>query len=218
MAGPVIYKPGESVLHHLLQFDIASLGIVSASMINLGIPVMCSGANMAYRRDAFMHSGGYSGNMKIASGDDSFLMHSIAERHPGSVKFIKDSSSVVQTQPPENWSEFFQQRKRWAGKWKYHSLRAIKWLAVFIFLVHLDFIYLAAWSAYSLTFSVIAILLAARILFEWILLKSFLSFAGCKTSVPVFLAAAILYPFYAVFFGILSNTATFTWKGRTYRH
>jgi hypothetical protein len=51
---------------------------------------------------------------------------------------------------------------------------------------------------------------------EWILINSYLKFAGQKIKLGAFVIAAIFYSFYAVIFGILSNTATFTWKERTY--
>ena len=216
IAGPVIYYNINSSADQFLQLDISSLGVVSASMIALGIPVMANGANMAYRKDAFITAGGYAGNFQIASGDDTFLMHSIGRKFPDSVKFLRNSAGVVRTAPPGTWREFLHQRIRWAGKWKYHSYWGIKWLAVFIFLVHLDLVGLIGWSVYEGKFSHITILLSLRIFLEWKVLNAYLNFAGMRMSIPAFLTASMLYPLYAVIFGILSNTVTFTWKGRSY--
>src|SRR5688572_12389412 len=47
-----------------------------------GKPVMCNGANLAFRKEVFQQVGGYAGNEHIASGDDEFLMRKILQRYP----------------------------------------------------------------------------------------------------------------------------------------
>ena len=216
-AGPVIYHRGTSFANNLLQLDLSGLLVTSAALIGLKIPVMGNGANMAYRKSSFQQSGGYSGNTGVASGDDSFIMHSIGRRFPGSIRFVKDRDALVYTSSPVTWKDFLHQRIRWSAKWKLHHDLSIKILAVFIFLVNLSFLLLAAWSVVSFHCRLLIVLMGLKMISECFLLKSYFRFAGLSFRWPAFIFASFFYSLYAVFFGILANSATFTWKGRTYK-
>ena len=178
---------------------------------------MCNGACMAYRREAFLQAGGYRGNEGIASGDDSFLLHSINKKYPGSVQFLKNKNAMVRTREPEDFKEFLNQRIRWAGKWNVGDNGWTRSLAIFIFLTNLNFLWLAAFSVLSGSYGLLLVLFTGKLLLEYLLLLSWSRYFLIRLHLPAFLIAGILYPFYTVIFGVLANTSKFTWKGRNHR-
>ena len=103
---------------------------------------MCSGANIAYRKVVFFEVKGYDGNEHLASGDDEFLMHKIAQKYPGSIRFSGGIKSLVLTNDSKNLTQFFNQRIRWASKWSFYKSLVPKILAIYVFVLNLGSIYL----------------------------------------------------------------------------
>src|SRR5690554_2998749 len=74
VCGPVLYKSNGSFLEDFQQLDGLSLLAVTIGSFGLKNPLLCNGANLAYKKDAFFKVNGFSGNENIASGDDIFLL------------------------------------------------------------------------------------------------------------------------------------------------
>jgi hypothetical protein len=117
--GPVSYfeKRGLTAKFQTLEF----LGLVAsgAGAALAGIPFLCNGANLAYRKDAFRQVKGFDGNEKYLSGDDVFLLHKMKKEFGRkAVIFNDDETSIVKTYPAPNMRKFLSQRVRWASKSK----------------------------------------------------------------------------------------------------
>ena len=79
-----------------------------------GHAVMCSGANLIVRRDAWLECEPDL-HPEIPSGDDMFLLEAMKKRgYKISVIDEPDFTAVVR--PVPTWRAFFRQRMRWAGK------------------------------------------------------------------------------------------------------
>ena len=113
--GPVAIEPGHRLFGQMQSIEFASLVGSGAASLQLGIPSMCNGANLAIDKETFLAVGGYSGTDHLASGDDEFLMHKIAHQYPEDVRFLFDREAVVSTKAQRDWTGFFQQRLRWAS-------------------------------------------------------------------------------------------------------
>ena len=134
ISGPVTFTDGNALSNHLQTVEFASLIGSGACTLNLGLPTMCNGANLCYEKQVFAEVGGFSGVDHLASGDDEFLMHKIAARYPGGVRFLKSPQAIVQTEAHQSWRAFYYQRKRWASKWRAYTSYWPPVLAVFVFL------------------------------------------------------------------------------------
>jgi hypothetical protein len=66
-----------------------------ACAMMIGKPNMCNGANIAYPKAVFEEVNGFDGNEHIASGDDEFLMHKIAEKYPNQIVFAHYQPNIV---------------------------------------------------------------------------------------------------------------------------
>jgi GT2 family glycosyltransferase len=93
------------------QAAMLAAAIGSAAM---GRPLLGFGANMAFRKDAFLAVGGFQGDDK-ASGDDLFLMQRM-RRAGMQVRFLSDPATAVHVQPERGLTAWWRQRLRWAGK------------------------------------------------------------------------------------------------------
>ena len=211
LSGPVTFL-GLRNWAQIIEFS--SLVGTGGSAIAAGFPTMCNGANLAYRKSAFLQVAGFEGIDTIASGDDELLMHKIATRFPDGIGFVKSTLAVVQTTPQPNWRSFYNQRKRWASKWDVAKRWATMLLAVFIFFANFAVI-----LAFGLWFWGSSNAFLGKALFlkyssEFVFLAIVLGFLGKQKLVPLIPFVQILYPFYVLFFGIIAQKKGFEWKGR----
>ena len=188
---------------------------IAAATLALGFPTMCNGANLSYRKEAFMEVHGFLGNEQIASGDDEFLMQKIAKKFgTASVKFLMDSNAVVTTHPQFFLKDFLAQRIRWAGKWKHNLNWTAKTLAVFVLLFQLSWLMALAFLFFQPSNNTILLLLVVKMLLEGFFLFGVFRFMRQKFSISAFLFLQLTYPFYVISVGILSTFITVSWKGR----
>ena len=216
VAGPVRYFDGKNWFSRVQSIELAALTATSSALGVFGMPTMCNGANIGFRKSSFEQVGGYQGNILVPSGDDLFLMHEIHKLHPGSVKYAVNNDLIVSTRANADLGELFHQRRRWAGKWRYYRSPATLLLAFFVF------------SIYTMLFAGVAAtaigMMNPLILVTGLFLKTGVEFAflsGVTRDHKVgfrivdFLSLQIIYPLYVVIVGLASNFGKYNWKGRT---
>lgn len=214
VTGPVSMS-SEHTFERLQAIEFAGLIGYGASLLSRNIPAMCNGANMAYDREAFIRVGGYSGNEHIASGDDEFLLQKISARYPGKVAFLKDRAAVVQTDTKSDMQELFNQRTRWAGKWKAHKSLSIKFSAVMTFLDSL--VGIALLGMLFVDAAVALLLIIFRIFAEGLYLSEVCKFFDRRLRLLDLLLISLIYPFYVFILGFASVLRGYNWKGREYK-
>lgn len=213
--GPVTFEKENTLVEKLQTIEFASLIGTGAASLTLGMPNMCNGANLSFRKEAFAAVDGYAGNEDIASGDDEFLMHKIYRSAPKGVRFNRSVEGVVYTKAHERLTDFFHQRKRWASKWRLYANPGAIVLAIFIFLLNLSIIMTI--GLLIVRFSMhqwLLIPLLMKILLEGFFLWLVLRFLRKKLNPFPFIILQFTYPFYVILFGIAVNFGKFTWKGR----
>ncbi|MEO1049433.1 MAG: glycosyltransferase [Bacteroidota bacterium] len=212
--GPVTFKENGSLFSQLQVIEFASLIGTGAATMALGFPGMGNGANLAYKKSAFLEVRGYDGNREIPSGDDEFLLQKMHDKFKGRVKFLKSKDAVVTTDHQSNLRALFQQRVRWASKWRYHPWY-VKLLALFIFTFHLLMFTGVILSILGVVDMIwMLVILAWKCLIEFWYLSGIVTFLNRKVKIVPFLFLQIFYPFYAITIGIMSNTNRYMWKGR----
>ncbi|GIV37761.1 MAG: glycosyl transferase [Cyclobacteriaceae bacterium] len=213
VAGPVLLT-GSSLLQRLLGLEQLALQAVAAASFGLNRPVFCSGANLAFRKPAFLQAGGYSANLHIPSGDDVFLMQRIKQKCDGNLLFCNSPAATVLTSPPETWTHLISQRIRWAGKWKALGVGTTA-LAFFVFLFHVLLLTFPVWAmSWVITLPQVLGLVFIKWMLEFILLSRVARGLGTAFSAADFLCAQFLFPLYVVLAGILALKKKTLWKGR----
>lgn len=199
----------------LQTVEFASLIGSGATTLALGQPTMCNGANLCYEKRVFTEVGGFAGVDHLASGDDEFLMHKVATRYPGSVRFLKSPEAIVQTAPHRSWSAFYQQRKRWASKWRAYENWLPTVLAVFIFGSNVaPVVAVVSWLLGFINANATLVVVGLKVIPEFLFLRQILVFLQKRASVSAIPLTQLIYPFYVVFFGLAAQGKGYRWKGR----
>ncbi len=215
ISGPVTFTDEHTVFDALQTVEFASLIGTGACTMALGWPTMCNGANLCYEKRVFHEVGGFSGVDHLASGDDELLMHKIAARYPAGVKFLKNPAAIVRTSPHQSWRGFYYQRKRWASKWRAYESYWPSLLAVFVFMSNAaPVVAVVAWLLGFLNGNSTLLVIALKLLPEFLFLRQILVFLQKKSSVKIIPLTQLIYPLYVLFFGFAAQGKGYSWKGR----
>jgi poly-beta-1,6-N-acetyl-D-glucosamine synthase len=112
--GPVRFLSNNSFWQNLQQLEFLSLVASTAGAAGAKMPIMCNGANLAFKREAWLEAQHHLKD-NIASGDDMFLLQRLKQLGK-KIAFLKSSQAIVDTYPSKSIKEFLNQRVRWAGK------------------------------------------------------------------------------------------------------
>jgi biofilm PGA synthesis N-glycosyltransferase PgaC len=214
--GGVRMQGDNSFLGSLQEIEFSSLIGSGASTAALGFPAICNGANLAFRKKAFLEVQGYDGNLHIASGDDEFLMRKIQERFPRSIRFLNSAAAVVSTEAKPDLEEFFNQRIRWASKWRYNSSFFSSALAVFVPVLQVAI--LVNWY-FLLTPKVLQslFLIVVKMILEAAFLLQVCRFLQVRWNWLAFFSLQFLYPVYVIVVAAASFLRSFQWKNRIFK-
>nr|WP_299418917.1 glycosyltransferase [uncultured Emticicia sp.] len=196
--------------------EFASLIGSGACAMFIQKPNMCNGANLTYLKSVFYEVNGFSGNEGLASGDDEFLMHKIAAKYPDKVRFLKSQDTIVETKAHTSCRSFYNQRKRWASKWKHYENWQTTALAVFVFVANLVVPLTFGFCFFDfISTQTLFLVLALKFSTEFIFLSLVISFLRKKSLIWLIPFVQIVYPLYVVFFGLVAQKqGEYVWKGR----
>ncbi len=213
ISGPVKLGPAHTIFQRWQAIEFSSLISTGAATLGFGYPTMANAANMAFRKEVYLQSSNLAGST-ISSGDDIFLLHDIGETK-GAVAFCMNQDAIVSTVPASTAAAFYNQRKRWAGKWTAYKSKATKLLAIFIFLVNFITLILPL-LVYSdqISWYLALNLFLTKVFFEYWFLLEVQKFFKTRFLLHEFIILAIIYPIYVVFTAITATTTGYGWKDR----
>jgi len=216
VAGPVMTMDKKSFFYRFQQIEWASILLVTKAGFQLGSPIMCSAANMAYRKSVFIQVEGYCGNEKILTGDDEFLLKKITKQYgPQSAVYQNHYPSLVLTQPQDSWNGLFAQRGRWASKWKMHG--NLSHLLSAVVPVLLQVIFLSSWILLfqgKLSLLVFLLLWTFKIGWEGLVLGKVLSDFQIKHHFLNHFLTSVIHPVFVIITVINTFFSKSKWKGR----
>ena len=216
IAAPALFRAGDSWLTRFQALDFTGMMMLTGAGLHRNFQRMANGANCAFTREAYEQVGGYTSSSQYASGDDMFLLHSIATAYPGRVGFLKQAAATVFTDPAPTLSAFYRQRLRWATKnaafsdWRVNAaLLPVGVLSVAIVAGVLLSPLSWHWLAMALG------LLAGKSGFDFLLLRESTTFFGRRGWMRFFPLSALLHPLYIAVVGVASQfVKRYEWKGR----
>ena len=213
--GPVTYG-GDAFSDRLQALELWSLVGVGAATWQMGMPTMCNGANLAYRKSAFEAVGGFKGSQDISSGDDEFMLQSVkAKFGAAAIKFVKDPFAVVSTQASHTLKDFVHQRRRWAGKWNLHKAIGPKLLALTVFGFHLSVLLaVVGWAVGSIPTGGFFAGLGLKVFSEFLFLRTVSGSMRMPFPYFGFVCWQLWYSVYAVGIGLAVQRGGFVWKDR----
>lgn len=205
-----------SFVHSAQIIEFGSLVGSGACAMFIRKPNMCNGANLTYLKSVFHEVGGFAGNENVASGDDEFLMHKVAAKYPEKVQFLKSQEVIVETHAHDSWRSFYNQRKRWASKWRHYDNWQTTALAMFVFFANFILpLTFSCWLLDLLSTPYFVSILLIKFSAEFVFLSLIVTFLRKKYLIWLIPLVQIIYPLYVVFFGLAAQKqGDYIWKGR----
>jgi len=215
IAAPVKFSHNKTALQIFQAIDFLTLQGITAASVAANVHTMCNGANLAYKRQAFIDVNGFRGIDKVASGDDMLLMYKIWKQDPGKVFYLKSEEAIVTTEPMLSWKSFFMQRKRWASKTLIYDDKRIIAALAFVYLLNCLFFVLIAVSFFNSLYWLYVIgFLLLKTFVEWPFVSAVAKFYEEQKLMKYFFFFQPLHIFYTVVVGFLSQFGKYEWKGR----
>lgn len=148
-------RPRKGFLNVLARFDHFLVGLQYLGAAAWGRPFMGVGRNLAYHRSVWDATGGFSGHLDLASGDDDLFVQAAARQFRFQVQWHPES--FVFTETPASLGHFLRRKARhFSTGWRYRwlpllMLQAHYWgrLGVWLSPVALD---IAGWPWYRSLF------------------------------------------------------------------
>lgn len=214
LLGPVLLSPANTLFEKLQVLEHLSLIASTAGSAAIGMPVMCNGANMMYDRQAALDVEKYRTDMKIASGDDMFLMEQFIKHYGSqSVKFILDNEAIVKTATMPNLKAFFCQRTRWASKTKAYTNWKIIATALIVLLFNLSIVFLFVAGFFMHVYWCLFVLyIILKTLIDFPILKRITHFMQQQKLMRWIFPLEFVYPFYVVFTAFSGIVTKVRWK------
>lgn len=209
---PVSLKQKEGLKYQIQQLEFVSLITSGAGAAGVGKPILCNGANLAFKKSVWLESQNELHDEE-QSGDDIFLLESVKRRN-GKIQFLKSTDAIVRTCGSNSASSFFRQRRRWASKSTTYTDKLLIATACIVFGISLLQIiaFIAAifncfyWMAFALLFCI-------KYLIDASFLQSAKSFFKLKNIWINAFMLSLTYPFYIT----ITAVSSFMYKPKRWK-
>ena len=187
--------PGPGVarwFHGIWAVEALGWSAVQAAAIGAGKPISANGGNLAYRRKAFDDVGGFARHQNVVSGDDDFLIQSIADSGRWEVICPDAPSTVLRTAGPASWRQVWEQRKRWGSKCiRYDLDRVLLLSAIYLSYAYVLFVGIyGLWAKWALPW--VGLVLVAFVAEAWLLVHRLAVRTGSRGLLRWFPLAAVV--------------------------
>jgi len=218
LMAPVVYEQSSGLLQRFYDLEFISLVASGAGAAGLGFPFMGNAANMVFTKEAFVNAQTHQQGKAYTSGDDVFLIHQTMKAFGRkSVRFLLIDKVLVVTPPPENLSQFINQRLRWASKAKGYTSPVAMAVSLVVLLTNtvLAVVFVSGFI-FTWLWPIFVLLLTTKMLVEVPVVFGYAGFANKSHLKPWFFPFSLVYPFYILMVGFASLFVGFSWKGRSY--
>ena len=234
VTGSVMFYREKGLFNAFQCIEFNSLIASTAAAISIGKPIMCNGANMAYRANILVQEKGVCNDdyikIRLASGDDVFKMLMVKKRFgPEHIAFIKEPAAVVYTNAMRTLKAFLDQRVRWISKRNAFKDKDVIYTALTMLTTNLLILITAAICLVSLLidqrnqltsielFALLAGGFALKSILDYILLHKYTKVFGQQKLLRYLPLMEIFVMVYTVVVGLLSAVTGYDWKGRKLR-
>jgi len=220
LESPAEQKGSSQNTHRLLQqYQL----IENSALIALGYseflkknPAAANGANLMFKKSAFLHLGGYHGNTQYASGDDVFTLEKFILHNPDSVAFCTHPQASVISDVESDFDVFKNQRIRWMKKTFLQKTQKTALKQTFMGLFLLGFWVIAIEAVLSGHYESMALLWLGKLCVDAACVSLLLRNHPQKPCLPDIIYCSILQIFWLPTLGLHAANKQFSWKGRSH--
>lgn len=192
------YKKHRGFLNSLIRFDTLHILLQYMGFAMAHVPYMGVGRNLAYKKQLFFKSGGFTSHYKINSGDDDLFINKVANKKNTKVQLQPASFTI--SEPKKTFSSWFKQKKRHLSTGKYYKFKHKVLLGIYSLSTILFYISFAVFLYFQQTY--LTLYFSLGILFLKIAYFAIIIyFAGKKTNDKKLYA---LSPVFDLFFTLLN--------------
>jgi poly-beta-1,6-N-acetyl-D-glucosamine synthase len=193
---PVSISDNKGLLWALQAIENNVLTVLAAGSSWYQRPFLCNGANLIFTKAIFEKAGGYATHLHLYSGDDIFFLEDVKKIPGAKIGYLKCKDTIVETYPARTLKKLWDQRTRWASKFK-HNSNKLNFLIAFLTLA-VNGLWIGALICSVLVFNINCILFvflkAAIDILLLFLSEQFIENKGIRKYI---LPMVIVYPFYA---------------------
>jgi glycosyltransferase involved in cell wall biosynthesis len=203
------YYRRHSFFNLLIRFDTFHIAMQYFSAAISGFSYMGVGRNLAYTKDLFLKSGGFTSHYKLVSGDDDLFVSANSHKSNTSVCFSPQSFTF--SEPKRKFSAWWYQKKRHlttSGQYRFlHKL--------YLGLYHLNILIFPALILVLLLLQYQILLVAAIVLIKWVVQWIIFGKASKKLKEKkILLISPVLETILAVLTSLIYITNIFNKPGR----
>lgn len=213
--GPVVFEDKSTFLNKFQQLDMFAMQGLTFGTSFFNQPILCNAANMSFKKDNYFIFNKKLEN-KTPSGDDVFLLHQFKKDKQVITAFL-NNNFVVNTKAEESFKGFIHQRLRWASKSKFYKDNLLLFFSYLVFCSNVVILFIYYHIIFiELNRGIYIILILSKWVIDFILLFLVASFFNKRKLLKYFLPIQLMYPFYVIVVGFISQFFKFNWKGRIY--
>ncbi|NRA10659.1 MAG: glycosyltransferase [Crocinitomicaceae bacterium] len=198
---------------HFYEIDLLLITAANAGVSGLSRPIMASGANLLYKTETFRKVDNIESHIKMASGDDTYLLRDFRENNTD-VRLHTSQNCSVTTETPQSFKEFIDQRLRWIGKTRDIKDNLSTTLAIVQALLTLGFFGLLVLSIIESDWKITGLLFGLKSITDLFLFFPYFNRVKRLRSwiyIPVY---EVMFPIYTLLLVVLLFTYKPKWKGR----
>ncbi|MBK9672109.1 MAG: glycosyltransferase [Bacteroidetes bacterium] len=204
-----------SFLIDFQYYDMQSLVMSGAASLFAQKALLCSAANMAFNRIAYLQIQHQIKGQSLASGDDMFLLLAFQNQFPNDIHFIKSNEVLVETVPQTSLSDFIHQRLRWAAKGFYYRNSYVQVVAFIVLAINLMLLTTAISSFfYPNSILLFLLLFLTKLFVDYYFMRA--AYPFFKEKIKFYKAALIvlMYPILIGAIALFALQGSYNWKGR----
>lgn len=116
------YFENKTILNRIIEYDTIFNAMHFLGCARSHRPYMGVGRNLAYKKEMFFRTGGFSDQMTTRSGDDDLLVNKVANRENTAV--VTDAEAATWSVPKKTFVEWWMQKKRHLSVSNHYTLRS----------------------------------------------------------------------------------------------
>ncbi len=188
LIGPVRIDPG----HPIQATEFLSIQGITIGSANIGHPLMCGGANLAFTAESYKRVSLHMTNN--INGTDMFLLEAM-KKSKEPIVAVNDIKAQVTTAGTDSLEQFLIQRSRWAGKGsKYTDLEV---MAAGLVTIAMQLLLIAS-LILAINQPIYLIFWLAKLIIDLPLLLAVIIKYKQQKLIPYILPVFIAYPFYVL--------------------
>jgi poly-beta-1,6-N-acetyl-D-glucosamine synthase len=213
--GPVLFTGENNIQQQMQSQEMTVLTACACASLYWKKPILCSGANLIFEKNAFMDVNGFDDIDHTATGDDIFLMLKFNKKFPREICYLKSKEAVAFTRPERSALRALKQRKRWASKSFHYRFSHVTLIAMLVFFMNLLIVGTGILAImYNKFVLALTVCVSVKFLVDFMLLYFASSFFQKKINPFIVGFVSLVYPFYVSIIGIVSPLTNYSWKGR----